>query len=59
MEKLEKGLQLLMVAVVILMIVIFFVSITVGHATDYRFLFSSLQDTKLNIAMLSNGSVML
>jgi len=59
MEKIEKGLQILMIAVIILMIAIFFFSITVGHATDYRFLFSFQDIPKLNIATLINSNLVL
>lgn len=59
MNKIEKSLQILVVAVIVLMVLIFFVSIMVGHSTDYRFLFSSQDLPKLTLATLSNGKVIL
>lgn len=58
MNKLEKGLQVLMWLSVALLIVIFVVSIMVGHATDYRFIFSSQDITNIVTATFNNGKLM-
>jgi len=59
MNKIEKGLQLLMWTVVVLMILIFFASIIVGHATDYSFLFGFQNVPELNKTIIMNSNVML
>lgn len=58
MNKLEKGLQILMILAVVLLIVIFIVTIMVGHATDYRFIFSTQDFSNIISATLSNGKLM-
>ncbi|MEI3607694.1 hypothetical protein SPD48_18580 [Pseudogracilibacillus sp. SE30717A] len=59
MEKIEKGLQLLMWAVVILMVLIFFAAIIVGHSTDYGFLFSLQQIPELTTASIIKSNIQL
>jgi len=56
---LEKGMQLLMVLVIILTILTFVVSIVIGHATDYSFIFGSVDTTNLTLSLLSNGKISL
>lgn len=55
MEKIEKGLQILMVLSVILLIIIGFAVIMIGHATDYRFIFSTQDFSNLVLSVFGNG----
>lgn len=59
MEKIEKGLQLLMWTVVVLMVLIFFVTIMFGHATAYDFLFGMENIPELEKSIANNSKVML
>lgn len=59
MDKIEKGLQLLMWTVVVLMVIISFVVIIVGHATDYDFLFGFQDVPDLSKAIVSNSNGLL
>ena len=59
MERLEKGIQIIMWSVVVLMIVIFFASIIIGHATNYDFLFGLQGIDDLSKETVSNSNVLL
>jgi len=56
MNKIEKGLQVLMILVVVLMVVIFFASIMIGHATDYNFLFGLEHAPEIGKTLVTNSN---
>lgn|GEM_PF-6996209 len=59
MEKIEKGVQVLMWIVVILTVLIFFATIMLGHATDYGFLFGFENVSELNKTIEMNSNAIL
>ena len=58
MDKLEKGLQIIMWVAVVSLIVIAVLAIIVGHSTDYRFLFGTLDLSNLVLSAFNNGKIM-
>ena len=58
MNKIEKGLQVIMWIAVISLILIGILSIMVGHATDYRFLFGTLDLSNLVLSAFNNVKIM-
>ncbi len=58
MDKLEKSLQIIMWIAVVLLIIIGFSVIMVGHATDYRFLFSTQDLSNLVLSAFNTGKLM-
>lgn len=59
MNKIEKGLQFLMWASVVVLILIAVLIIIVGHATNYNFLYGVVDFTNISVDMLSNGKLIL
>lgn len=59
MNKIEKGLQFLMWASVVVLILIAVLVIMVGHATNYNFLYGVVDFTNISVDMLSNGKLIL
>lgn len=59
MNKIEKGLQFLMWASVVILILIAVLIIIIGHATNYNFLYGVVDFTNISVDMLSNGKLIL
>lgn len=54
MNKIEKGLHFLMYASIVIMVLVFIISIAVGHATNYNFLYGVQDFTNFTVDMVSN-----
>ncbi len=59
MEKIEKGLQIIMWSTVALLVIIAFAVIIVGYSTNYEFLFSFQEMPDLSKAIVSNNNGLL
>lgn len=58
MNKLEKGLQVIMWVAVVSLIIIAVLVIMLGHATDYRFLFGTQDLSNFVLSAFNNGKLM-
>ena len=58
MNKLEKSLQVIMWIAVVALILIGVLSIVIGHATDYRFLFGTQDLSNLVLSVFNNGKLL-